>query len=181
MPLGSTARFESVQTAPKHTVACTVASPGPVLVPVNDFAPVESSAGVIRVVFHVMTLNASSKAVVQWISERLSMHWIWTAGGGPTAGVGGTGVGVPGTGVPDGVGVGELNFTCTGTEPLLHTVTLHAVISTIALVSWLKVVENAVDPGATGAGNPLMLQRVVVYVPETLPVQVTPADFGWAV
>jgi hypothetical protein len=55
---------------------------------------------------------------------------------------------------------------------------LHAVISTVAVVSWLKVVEKAVLPGGTGAGKPLRLQRVVVYVPLTVPVQVTPAEGG---
>lgn len=103
-----------------------------------------------------------------------------TEGGGPTAGTVGMGVGVPGTGVPDGVGVGELNFTTTGVEPVLHTVMLQAVISTVAVVSFVKVVENAVEPGGTGAGRPLMLQRVVVAVPVIVPVQVTPALWGEA-
>ena len=82
--------------------------------------------------------------------------------GGPTGATVGVGVGVPGTGVADGVGVAVVNFTTTGTAPDLHTVMLHAVISTFAVVSWLKVVENAVEPGGTGAGKPFRLQRVVV-------------------
>jgi hypothetical protein len=90
----------------------------------------------------------------------------------------GTGVGVPGTGVAAGVGVGATNFTATLFDPVRQTVTLHAVISISALVSWLNVVENAVEPGGTGAGSPFRLQRVVVYVPVTVPVQVTPALFG---
>ena len=75
---------------------------------------------------------------------------------------------VRGTGVPEGVGVGVLNFTTTGVEPVLHTVMLQAVISTVAAVSVVNVVENAVDPGGTGAGRPLMLQRVVVAVDERI-------------
>ena len=90
------------------------------------------------------------------------------------------GVGVPGAGVADGVGVGVVNFTTTEAEPVLQTVTLQAVISTLAVVSVVKVVENAVEPGGTGAGSPLMLQRVVVAVPVTEPVQVTPALGGEA-
>jgi len=76
------------------------------------------------------------------------------------------------------VGVGELNLTTTGVEPLLQTVMLQAVISTVAAVSFVNVVENAVEPGGTGAGSPLMLQRVVVAVPVIVPVQVTPALCG---
>jgi hypothetical protein len=103
---------------------------------------------------------------------------MFTAGGGPTEATVGVGVGVPGSGVADGVGVGELNFTTSGKEPVLHMVMLQAVISAEAVVSWLNVVVKDVEPGGTGAGKPFMLQRVLVNVPVTLPVQVTPALFG---
>ena len=71
-------------------------------------------------------------------------------------------MGVPGTGVAAAVGDGVVNFTTTDLVPVRHTVMLQAVISTETVASWLNVVENAVDPGATGAGRPFTLQRVVV-------------------
>jgi hypothetical protein len=109
------------------------------------------------------------------------MQFTFTTGGGPTAGTVGVGVGVPGTGVADGVGVGALNLMTTGVDPDLHWVTLQAVISIRALVSCVNDVENAVEPGGTGAGKPLMLHLVVVDVPVTVPVQVTAALTGLGV
>ena len=88
------------------------------------------------------------------------------------------GVGVPAAVVGEGVGVAVGKATTTDAEPVLHAVMLQAVISTLSEVFWLNVVVKVVAPGATGAGKPFTLQRVVVYVPVTVPVQVTPALVG---
>jgi hypothetical protein len=143
-----------------------VTSPGAERTVWKCFAPVVRVAGEALVAFQVMLLNASLNCVEQLIwapgPVPVQVHSTWTEGGGPTAGVGGTGVGVPGTDVGDGVAVAVVNLTWTLADPLLHTVMLQAVISTVAVVFWLKVVENAVEPGGTGAGKPFRLQRVVV-------------------
>ncbi|MBK9547305.1 MAG: hypothetical protein IPO51_15945 [Dehalococcoidia bacterium] len=147
------------------------------------FAPELCDAGeALPVVVHVTALKASLNSVRQSICVPPEIAYqsqcTVTTGGGPTGGVVGVGVGVPGTGVATAVGDGVVNFTTTDLVPVRHTVMLHAVISTETVASWLNVVENAVDPGATGAGRPFTLQRVVVYVPVTVPVQVTPAAAG---
>jgi len=101
-----------------------------------------------------------------------------TVRGGPFGSGVAVGVGVPAATDGDGVGVAVGKAITTAAAPVLQTVTLQAVVSTLSDVSWLNVVANDVDPGGTGAGNPFTLQRVVVYVPVTVPVQVTPALGG---
>jgi hypothetical protein len=157
---------ESVQSLPRHTVAVTDTSPTAERKVWKCFAPVVRLAGEALVAVHVMLLNDPENEAVQsiWAPGPVPSHVHSTStngGGGPT-GVGGTGVGVPGTGVAVGVAVAVVNLMTTEAEPLLQTVMLHAVISTVAVVFWVNVVLKAVEPGGTGAGRPFRLQRVVV-------------------
>lgn len=82
-----------------------------------------------------------------------------------------------------GVGVvpAEGNSILTEALPTLQFVTLHAVICTVTVSLDVNVAASDVEPAGDAAGTPFTVQRVVVYVPETVPVQVMPAVFGESV
>jgi hypothetical protein len=76
-------------------------------------------------------------------------------------------------------GAGKSIFT--EAVPALQAVTLQAVIWIVTVSFDVNVAASAVEPGGAGAATPFTTHRVVVYVPVTAPVHVTPAVRGVSV